>query len=457
MISHSPPNSPFGVSDRRRRRCHDEDCLATRAAVKRDDTPASSLSANPAERLVDAIALPIGRWDREARLLFCNAPYTRWAGRPSAELVGRTLAELYGQSAWAAASNAFAAAFSGRTVSYERRLTHQGASARWARVQVFPDRNDAGNVEAVYTIAFDIHDDVIEREALHAARQRLDRFTEHIPYPLTYVDRECRLRFANLAYAKRLGVPASELIGRHVAQVRGAARWARYQPYFERALAGEAVQFTRLVEDMPQGPRWLRTSYVPDFDDSGQVQGVYTVTIDVHELTEAQQRLQRSVERDGLTDALSRRTMMERLDAAAASCANQPVALFFVDLDGFKQINDAAGHAAGDALLVALSRALQHAVRAEDAVGRFGGDEFLVLAAVRDSTGAHALAGHLLQSVRASAEHCPGAQPVSASIGYALAPHDATQPLRLLQLADSAMYAAKRAGKNRVMHCAGLV
>ena len=195
---------------------------------------------------------------------------------------------------------------------------------------------------------------------------------------------------------------------------------------------------------------------MPDFGDDGRVQGVYTVTIDVHDLTEAQQRLQRSVERDGLTDALTRRTMMERLDAAANGCATQPVALFFVDLDGFKALNDAQGHAAGDAMLVALAAALQAAVRAEDAVGRFGGDEFLVLATVRDSAGAHALATHLLEAVQACAAACAGAQPVSASIGYALAPNDATQALRLLQLADHAMYAAKRGGKNRVMHCAGL-
>jgi diguanylate cyclase (GGDEF)-like protein len=213
------------------------------------------------------------------------------------------------------------------------------------------------------------------------------------------------------------------------------------------------VQYTRLVPDLPQGPRWMRTSYVPDFDDAGAVQGCYTVTVDVHDLTVAQERLARSVERDALTDALARRTMMERIDAATAACASQPVGLFFIDLDGFKALNDAHGHAAGDALLVALAPALQQAVRAEDAVGRFGGDEFLVLAGVRDGAGAEVLAGHLLQAVRACAALCPGAASVSASIGYALAPHDATQPLRLLQLADSAMYAAKHAGKNRVMHC----
>jgi diguanylate cyclase (GGDEF)-like protein/PAS domain S-box-containing protein len=426
--------------------------------MKLDDTPARAFSADPAERLVDAIDLPIGRWGRwgqEARLLFCNGPYTRWAGRPSAELVGRTLAELYGAAAWAAAANAFAAAFNGRTVSYERRLTHQGTAARWARVQVFPDRNAQGEVDAVYTIAFDIHQDVMEREQLLEARQHLSRFTEHIPYPLTYVDREYRLRFVNLAYQQAVGMSATALLGRPIGEVRGPARWAEHQPYFDRALAGEAVQYTRLVDGLPQGPRWMRTSYVPDHDDAGAVQGVYTVTVDVHELTEAQQRLARTAERDALTDALSRRTMMERLDAAAAACSTQPIALFFIDLDGFKGLNDAHGHAAGDVLLVSLAQALQDAVRLEDAVGRFGGDEFLVLAGVRDAAGASALAEHLLRAVRACTAKCPRAASVSASIGYALAPHDATQALRLLQLADSAMYEAKRSGKDRVMHCSG--
>lgn len=420
--------------------------------MKLDDTPASTLRTHPAERLVDAITLPIGRWDSQARLLYCNQPYARWAGRPSDELVGRTVTELFGPGAWQAASSAFAAAFAGRSADYERRLTHLGATARWTRVQVFPDRNAAGEVEAVYTIAFDIHDDMVEREAMVAARQRLDRFTENIPYPLTYVDRDFVLRFVNRAYVQMTGMAVADLVGRHIGQARGAARWAQHRPYFERALTGEATQYTRLVEDLPQGPRWLRTSYVPDFDDTGHVQGVYTVTFDVHELTEAQQRLQRSVERDSLTDALTRRTMMERLDAATAASALQPVALFFVDLDGFKALNDAQGHAAGDAILVALAQALQQAVRAEDAVGRFGGDEFLVLADVRDVAGAHALAGHLLRAVQDSAALCASPQPVTASIGYALAPNDATQPLRLLQLADHAMYAAKRGGKNRAVH-----
>lgn len=284
--------------------------------------------------------------------------------------------------------------------------------------------------------------------------QWLRRFVQHIPYPLTYVDRDCRLVFVNLAYQRAIGLPASQLIGRPIGEARGPARWAEHKPYFERAFAGESVQYTRLVQrnDHPH-PRWTRTSYVPDIDDGGHVRGVYTVTVDVHDLTEAQRRLTRSAERDALTDALSRRTMMERLDVATASSDQQPVALYFLDLDGFKALNDRLGHASGDALLVALARALQGAVRQADAVGRFGGDEFLVLAHVHDAAGAAALAEHLLAATRDCVAGCAKAGPVSASIGYALAPQDATQPLRLLQLADDAMYAAKRAGKDRAVRC----
>ncbi len=403
------------------------------------------------DRLADAIDLPIGRWDAQGRLVYCNGPYLGWSKRSFDQLQGRTLAELYGETAWAAARNAFAAAFSGRSTSYERRLTHLGAAARWARIQVFPDRNAEGVIEGVYTVAFDIHDDVLRNEAANAARRRLQRFTENIPCPLTYVDRQFVVRFVNKAYTEVVGQSKEALLGRSIADIRGPARWAEHQPYYERALAGEQCQYTRLVKDYLGGPRWLRTSYEPDYDDDGLVAGVYTLTIDVHDLTVAQERLRRRIERDELTDAFSRRTLMDHLDAAVARAGEQPVALFFVDLDGFKAVNDVLGHAEGDRLLVTVAKALQQAVRADDAVGRFGGDEFLVLAQVRDAAGGEVMAQHLLTAVR---EACgaPGTGPeVTASIGFALAPVDAKQPLRLLQLADDAMYAAKRQGKNRVM------
>ena len=399
------------------------------------------------ERLIDAIDLPIGRWDLEHRLVFCNHPYLTWAQRSREDLLGHTLAELYGDEAWERASPAFAEAAQGRTVNYERRLKHGCHAGRWARIQVLPHLDPTGRVDGIFTIAIDIHQDVLEREALVAARQRLDRFTENIPFPLTYVDRDFVLRFVNKAYVEATGQQPKQLLGRPIGDVRGSKRWAEHEPYFVQALAGHTVQYARMVDLATLGQRWMRTSYVPDFDVCGEVIGVYTVTVDVHELTITQQQLKRSVERDALTDVLSRRTMMDRIEAALLDAAQMPVALFFVDLDGFKAVNDRLGHRVGDELLVAVARALQMSVRAEDAVGRFGGDEFLVLAAVRDMAGAHALALHMLSAVAGVDRHG-----ISASIGYALAPGDAQNPQRLLQLADDAMYDAKRLGKNRVVH-----
>ena len=358
------------------------------------------LPGSTIERLFDAIDMPIGCWDAQHRLCPCNATYLRWAGQTHAQLLGRTLAELYGDDAWAAARDAFGEALAGREASYERLLTHRDGAPRWTRVKVFPEIRPDGSVASVYTIAVDIHDDVTQREVLQAAQRRLDRFTDNIPYPLTYVDRDFTIRFVNKAYCAATGMAAEALVGRHIGEVRGSRRWEEHRPYFERALAGESVQYTRLAELGTSGQRWLRTSYEPDRGADGEVLGLYTVSIDVHEMTLVQERLRRRVERDALTQVLSRRALIERIDAALPGASEAPLALFFVDLDGFKEVNDTLGHREGDRLLAAVAAALQGALRAEDCVGRFGGDEFIVLARVHDRAGAHALAVHLLQAVQ---------------------------------------------------------
>jgi diguanylate cyclase (GGDEF)-like protein/PAS domain S-box-containing protein len=404
------------------------------------------------EKLVDAVNLPIGRWDREARLVFCNAPYVSWAGRSELQLLGRTLEQLYGAEAWAAACDAFAVGYSGRTASYERLLTHL-EQQRWCRVQVFPEFDRRGDVVAVYTIAFDVHDFVTARQALEEARARLSQFAENIPYPITYVDCDFRLIFINRAYEAATGMGASELLGKRISEARGADLWGRHRPHYERALCGEPAEFTRLVDLPEQGSRWMRTSYVPDRDAEGRVVGIYSMLVDVHDLKLRQQQLERSIERDPVTEVLSRRAIIDRIEAALADRRSACVALFFVDLDGFKTVNDVLGHRDGDAVLARVGQALAAAVRSEDSVGRFGGDEFLVLARVPDRAAAEAVAQQLVAAIAACSSGMPALARVSASVGFALAPDDAETALKLVQRADDAMYCAKRSGKNRAAHC----
>jgi diguanylate cyclase (GGDEF)-like protein len=197
----------------------------------------------------------------------------------------------------------------------------------------------------------------------------------------------------------------------------------------------------------------MRTSYVPDRDADGRVVGVYSMLVDVHDLKLRQQQLERSIERDPVTEVFSRRAIIERIERALADRRAGCVALFFVDLDGFKTVNDMLGHRDGDAVLARVAQVLVAAVRVEDSVGRFGGDEFLVRARVPDRAAAEVIAQQLVGAIRASSAGQAVLAQVSASVGFALAPDDAETALKLVQRADDAMYYAKRSGKNRAAHC----
>ena len=162
----------------------------------------------------------------------------------------------------------------------------------------------------------------------------------------------------------------------------------------------------------------------------------------------AQGILTRRALEDPLTGLGNRTMLLDRLEWALArrQRAEAPIALFFLDLDGFKAINDTHGHAAGDAVLVAVSHALSDALRTGDTVARFGGDEFAALCEdVPDADAAATVASRVVDNVRGI--RC-GAHTVSVSVGVALSDMIVT-PEQLMARADEAMYAAKRAGKDR--------
>ena len=150
--------------------------------------------------------------------------------------------------------------------------------------------------------------------------------------------------------------------------------------------------------------------------------------------------------RDPLTEVYNRRILDEVAPSLVGSAARGrgPVALVLLDLDRFKEVNDADGHAAGDALLIALARHLQAGVRAEDVVVRFGGEEFAVLMPGLDAPGA----AERIESLRRL--WSGGGARATFSAGVAAAPADGDDLDALLKVADQALYEAKRAGRDRV-------
>ena len=155
---------------------------------------------------------------------------------------------------------------------------------------------------------------------------------------------------------------------------------------------------------------------------------------------------------DVLTGLLNRRAFLERLDMEQQRSQRypRPLAILLLDVDGLKEINDRWGHAAGDFALQAIGSAIREGSRAPDAGCRFGGDEFAVLAPEADERAAQALAERIRS--RTESSPLPGGHPVTLSIGVACVdPGQAWEPTGLLERADRALYAAKRAGRNRVV------
>ena len=169
----------------------------------------------------------------------------------------------------------------------------------------------------------------------------------------------------------------------------------------------------------------------------------------------AEARLQYQAMNDELTGLPNRRLLADRLAQALARGAREQrhVALLYIDLDGFKLVNDSLGHTIGDMLLSQVAERLRHRVRSADTLARLGGDEFsVVLNGLRTTTEAGAVAQSLLD-VLATPFAIEGHEiTVGASIGVSCFPETGLDAADLLRQADSAMYAAKRAGKNRVTY-----
>jgi diguanylate cyclase (GGDEF)-like protein len=154
---------------------------------------------------------------------------------------------------------------------------------------------------------------------------------------------------------------------------------------------------------------------------------------------------------DALTGLPNQRAVQDTLKRMVAQAARtiSPLAALLLDLDHFKQVNDLHGHDRGDEVLAAVGVALRNVVRDSDFVGRYGGEEFLVLLPATDVDGAvqlgealrHAIAGITL----AGFDH-----PITASVGVALLPQDGGDAVTLFRSADRALYAAKRNGRNRL-------
>lgn len=400
----------------------------------------------------------------DGRFLDVNQTFSEITGYDEASLRKLTFADVTHPADVAADVALASELLAGKQSTYttEKRYVRPDGTAIWVNLAVTLLRDAAGvpahfiaavqdidsrkrSEEALRNYHAELEERVRERTAeLRRSRDALQTITDNLPVLIAVVDRELRYRFYNETFKRVLGPRAPGEVGANVAQTLRPDVLAQLQPYFSRALAGERVTCSEVRYREDEERVWC-TTYIPAKRD-GVVTGFYVMSHDVTEQRRTEQHLRERALVDALTGLANRRALDEELAAThAGTCC---FAVFFVDLDGLKGINDRHGHDAGDALLREPAQRLGATVRAGDFVSRLGGDEFVVVSrGVADARDA----GRIAQAICGALARpfVTGGMRVEASASVGVAIHDASVAAAdLLAIADTAMYEAKRAGRN---------
>jgi diguanylate cyclase (GGDEF)-like protein/PAS domain S-box-containing protein len=285
------------------------------------------------------------------------------------------------------------------------------------------------------------HGDPAAPKAAADPAQRLEIVLESISDGLLAVDAEWRIDLINSRAADMLGEPRQLLLGRDFREAVEIAVIEAVRHVMERRQPMSFEHFANAAG------RWLDYRLSPSPDG-----GAVVFFVDITERKLAAERALLVAQHDALTGLSNRRLLREEAERILAAARRQAhkIAVLFLDLDRFKPINDSHGHEVGDKLLKTVARRIQRTLRAEDAVGRIGGDEFVaVLVGIRDAEDAAHVAANLVRTVGRPYRVNGLSLDVGVSVGISLFPEHGESIDVLFKRADAAMYDAKRSGRAR--------
>jgi diguanylate cyclase (GGDEF)-like protein/PAS domain S-box-containing protein len=396
-------------------------------------------------RLVaDAVPALMAYYELPAlRCRFANRRYAEYNGWTAQSILGKTVREAIGEAAWQVIEPHVRAVAAGQPVHYQRTQHLPSGQQRKIKVSLIPHFAESGAQIGAFVLIHDITEAWLAEQAVRDSETRMRKFVEatqegiffHKGGIITDIN-GALLRLTGHAPQEVLGHPMTEFVP------------PRWQPVVvDNFRSGNEAPFeaTILHKDGHEIPVEMVGKTMPFEGESFRLVAVRDITVQ----QQAQERIKFMALHDPLTQLPNRIYLDEHLEGALALARrqNKSVALLFVDLDHFKEVNDAQGHHAGDALLREVAQRLKAAARQSDFVARLGGDEFLVvltnLDCVDDVT---RVADTLLQSVSFDVPGAGHATTVSPSIGISLFPEHGDSADELIRHADAAMYQVKISG-----------
>jgi diguanylate cyclase (GGDEF)-like protein/PAS domain S-box-containing protein len=272
----------------------------------------------------DVLGLPVCVLDRHRRYRYLNAQFLRHSGRDRKQYLGRTVEEANPDTPPDDRREKMRRALAGEAVVFNRRTTVGPHVGQWVRAHYLPLRDDHDAVAGVVVVLVDIQQ-LKDVEAALAERERhLSLIMDSVGFPVTYLDREKVIRFANRPSREWSGVAPAEMVGKHLQDVATNEVMAAVGGLIDRAIAGEAVNYEREAQWPGKEPRRIRGHLIPDRDAAGEVRGVLIVVIDIEEdhrlreaITDQRKQLQLVIDNIGVPMAYIDRERRFRF-------ANQP-------------------------------------------------------------------------------------------------------------------------------------
>ena len=291
----------------------------------------------------------------------------------------------------------------------------------------------------------------IERKQSEDKLRKLSQAVEQSSNAIIITDDRAKIEYVNAAFLTSSGKTLQDVIGK--------------RPYLNQTDQSPKSSYKSMLKALRRGESWHselmhfdrfgreHTDFIqvsPIRNESGEIRHFLFVQEDITEKKRSEERIQYLAHFDALT-GIANRTLLEeraRFSLGRSARSKEPLAVVFFDIDHFKDINDSLGHSFGDALLVELSKRLVGSLRAEDTISRLGGDEFVLLLPGIDSHGVEAVVQKLMHLINEIYRIGELELNITTSMGIAVFPEDGEDLETLSKNADSAMYRAKREGRN---------
>ena len=424
----------------------------------RSGADAAAAAHAKSERFVRTItdALPgfVAYCDPDLICRFVNATGASWFGRQAEDVVGGSISVLIGEHLFAANEPRMREALAGRPQEFERAARGRDGRPRHLQVRYIPDQPVPSAPPVGF---FALIDDITSIRAAESEQRLAASVVENTLDAIMITATDGTIQSVNPAFTTITGYSAAEALGQTPSFFASVPKDSAVAEHAEVRRAGswEGEVWNR----RPDGEvflAWQRTTAIPGTGD--EPARYVSLFNDITERWRQDERLRRLALHDALTGLPNRALVVERISRllGARRRESRVIAVLFIDLDGFKAINDTRGHHVGDVVLKVVAERLVKVIRSTDSAARLGGDEFVVLLdnpVSRPLVGT--IAGRLIAAIRRPIEVDGITVTVGASLGIAMHPDDGATAAELISSADAAMYVAKAAGKDRLHFSSG--